>query len=424
MNHTGQQFRRRLPDLFHRHLGPRATSSIPARPWSSVSFVPESFKESVKSSLISHVTSRDPNWLHDPLDDLALKGQQLRFWPDLPKGVQSQDPSALANIELSLLVKSIRTDLLGTHNAVLNQAATYFFESDGGKKIRPMIVLLLARALSDSIQPRASKDLFCEPFSWQRPDLIGVQRNLAQVAELFHTASLLHDDVLDDADTRRNLPAVHTVFGNKMAILAGDFILARASATLARMRNNDVVECMSTVLEHLVLGEVMQMKSDGRLVHYLRKNFYKTASLMALSCKSTAILGDYEDDLVDACYRFGKHVGMAFQLVDDTLDLEGTESQLGKPALADLRSGIATAPVLFAAEEFPELEDLIDRKFRADGDVDLAQELVFQSDGMTRTKLLARLHAEQAMSAVLELAPSAARDALVYLAYQVVLRTR
>jgi geranyl diphosphate synthase len=191
------------------------------------------------------------------------------------------------------------------------------------------------------------------------------------------------------------------------------------------------VETMSTIIEHLVRGEVMQLRgtraserSSERLSYYLRKNFYKTGSLMANSCKSAALLGEYPAELVDASYRFGKHVGMAFQLVDDVLDFEGTLSQLGKPALADLKAGLATAPVLFAAEECRELEPLIDRKFKDDGDVDRAVNLVLASSGMERTKELARVHAEYAMDALLALHPSEYRDALVHLANKVVARTK
>jgi hexaprenyl-diphosphate synthase len=111
-------------------------------------------------------------------------------------------------------------------------------------------------------------------------------------------------------------------------------------------------------------------------------------------------------------------------LVDDVLDFEGTLSQLGKPALADLKAGLVTAPVLFAAEEYTELEPLIDRKFKERGDVNRAVELVFASNGIDRTKQLARVHAEYAMDAILELDSSEYRDALVHLANKVVARTK
>merc|ERR1719491_1563283 len=245
-----------------------------------------------------------------------------------------------------------------------------------------MMVLLLSQALRTSASASGTN----EHANLNSSGLEEQQYRLAEISEMIHTASLFHDDVIDGADTRRGAPAVHKVFGNKMAILAGDYLLARASIFLARLRDVEVVETMSTIIEHLVRGEVMQMKgtittssnntsttnlAEERLIQYLRKNFYKTASLMANSCKSAAILGGYNDTIVTAAYRYGKHLGVAFQLVDDILDFDGSASVMGKPALADLHAGLATAPVLFAAEMFPlEMQPLMERKFREEGDID------------------------------------------------------
>lgn len=428
----------------------------------------ESVKESVKKSFLDRASRKDSKlWRADrdmpnPYASMNLNGdhsgvndpisaqidsledwnldESTKYWPDLPPNLtfQSADPFALSKIELDDLSRSIREDLLGTDHPVLNKAASYFFESSGGKKVRPMMVLLLSRALADSCQGRereclqngASPTLFSSPFDWQRRDLPDAQRRLAEISEMIHTASLFHDDVIDGADTRRGLPAVHKVFGNKVAILAGDYLLARASICLARLRHSEVIECMSTIIEHLVRGEIMQLRGTSteernreRLLYYLRKNYFKTGSLMANSCKSAALLGEYPPEMVWASYRYGKHIGMAFQLVDDVLDFEGNESELGKPALSDLNSGLATAPVLFASEEFPELEPMMDRKFKSEGDVDHAVELVYKSSGIDRTKELARVHSELAMEAMLELDDGVYRDALIKLSHKVVSRT-
>lgn len=414
--------------------------------------LPESVRRSVKTNILDRVarddskawsspdvgdvtkTNLDRAHLFDPLDDLYIQKETLH-WPNLPPGVQQNaDPFMLAQSEVESLSESIREDLIGTDHPVLNKAAAYFFTSaDGGKKVRPMMVMLLSRALADTMgasDPRDGSSLFTNPLDWQRKDLPEAQRRLAEISEMIHTASLFHDDVIDGADTRRGNAAVHMVFGNKMAILAGDYLLARASISLARLRNVDVVETMSTIIEHLVRGEVMQMRgttsADGkneRMMYYLKKNYYKTGSLMANSCRSAALLADCPPALVAASYNFGKHVGMAFQLVDDVLDFEGSVSSMGKPALADLNAGLATAPVLFAAEVYPELEMMMDRKFKEDGDVDKAKQLVFESNGIERTKQLARVHAEMSMEAAMQLDRSVYRDALINLAYKVVRRT-
>jgi geranyl diphosphate synthase len=124
------------------------------------------------------------------------------------------------------------------------------------------------------------------------------------------------------------MSSVNQVFGNKLAILGGDFLLSRASVSLARLRNLEVVELLSTVIEHLVKGEIMQMKGSttGRsaVEYYLRKNFYKTASLMGHSSLAAAVLGGISDDEVKrAVYLYGTYIGQAFQLIDDALDFEG-----------------------------------------------------------------------------------------------------
>lgn len=351
----------------------------------------------------------------------------------IPEGVATldteiNDPFILSRPDVNDISATIGNDLVGTDHPVLNSAAKYFFNSEDGrgkgKQVRPVMVMLLSRALLhiDNGQATSSPHL---------AHILKSQRRLAEITEMIHTASLFHDDVIDDADTRRGQPAAHKAFGNKMAILAGDYLLARASICLARLRNVDVVECMSTVIEHLVRGEVLQIK-DSRtgvadMEGYLRKNFYKTASLMANSCKSAALLrGNVSPEVVDAAYIYGKHIGVAFQLIDDALDFEGSAISLGKPALADLNAGLSTAPVLFAAESHgKELIPAMARKFKEQGDINLALRCINEANGVERTKQLAAIHAEKAITAVVTtLEPSPYRDSLVHLACRVVDRTK
>ena len=347
----------------------------------------------------------------------------------------STDPFKLSAHDNLLLSESIRTNLITANHPVLNKAASHFFSPTAtpGKMIRPAMIFLLSQSLNAEILP--------------------AQRRLAEIAEMIHTASLFHDDVIDESDLRRGNPTVHRVFGNKVAILAGDFLLARASRSLARLRNVVVIEAMTLIIDHLVQGEVMQfkhlsrsefdermrkeneddyvMKHESRMEYYLRKNFYKTGSLMAQSCMSTALLGGCPTDTIEACYRYGKHLGLAFQLVDDVLDFEGSLEILGKPPLNDLKSGLATAPVLFAMENDhhqAELEVMMERKFRGDNDIERVCEMVDNGNGIELTKNLARVHTELAIDAVMEMPIAEGfenyRDALVHLANNVVNRTR
>jgi geranylgeranyl pyrophosphate synthase len=345
---------------------------------------------------------------------------------------------------------------------VLESCAKYFFEVDGGKKIRPAMILGVAYALNSQVnkQPRldaAAVNEATDPLGPYGQGCSPAQKRMAEIAEMIHTASLFHDDVIDKASTRRNVSSVNQVFGNKLAILGGDFLLSRASVALARLRNFECVELISTVIEHLVKGEVMQMKPSeagmSGLEYYLRKNYYKTASLMGNSSLAAAVLGGHSEEEQRCCYLYGTYVGQAFQLIDDALDFEGLQATIGKvylffsfslslflsfslspcwglsrmrtsilfptalaastlalpppPAktrpdrplsiygqapLADLKSGLATAPTLFAAQEFPQLETLIHRKFEAPGDIDETLQLLARSQGLQRTKALAQVH--------------------------------
>ena len=288
-------------------------------------------------------------------------------------GAATTDPFAFVSPDLRGINASIK-QLLGVDHPVLSTVARYFFDWDGGKKVRPALVLLMAHAVnhhmaattpggrytpSGSFTPSASEAAAAaQALAAGMPTLLPgearaplpaqvvlpLQRRLAEITELIHTASLLHDDVIDGADTRRGVGSVNHVFGNKLAILAGDFLLARASVCLARLRNIPCVELLSSVIEHLVKGEVMQMhaqlKKEAGMRHtfdvYLRKTYYKTGSLIANSCRGIALLGAYPDDVTQAAYKYGLHVGMAFQLVDD---------MLGAPPPSALPAAAAAAPL-------------------------------------------------------------------------------
>jgi hexaprenyl-diphosphate synthase len=211
-------------------------------------------------------------------------------------------------------------------------------------------------------------------------DILPSQRRLAEITELIHTASLLHDDVIDHSVSRRGDPSANLEFGNKMAVLAGDFLLSRASVALARLRDAEVTELLATVIANLVEGEFMQLKNTARdekhpvwtedtISYYLQKTYLKSASLISKSCRAAALLGSSEAGTVDAAYMYGKNLGLAFQLVDDMLDYTISEAELGKPAGADLELGLATAPLLFAWKNNKELGSLVGRKFSEEGDV-------------------------------------------------------
>lgn len=324
------------------------------------------------------------------------------------------DPLKLVGRELKFLNKNIR-QLLGSGHPLLDTVAKYYTQSEG-KHVRPLLVLLMSQAtafasksqrhtpsptptnasidtpisspsvLFDSNPDHPASTLLSNlnPTSTTDtdPTILPSQRRLAEIVELIHTASLLHDDVIDTSTTRRSAPSANMEFGNKMAVLAGDFLLGRASVALARLRDPEVVELLATVIANLVEGEFMQLKNtatdekhpqwnEDTITYYLQKTYLKSASLISKSCRAAALLGQCSPQVVEAAYAYGRNLGLAFQLVDDMLDYTVSGSELGKPAGADLQLGLATAPLLFAWRARPELGELVGRRFQGEGDVQM-----------------------------------------------------
>eukprot|EP00607_Mallomonas_marina_P000146 CAMPEP_0182428760 /NCGR_PEP_ID=MMETSP1167-20130531/23405_1 /TAXON_ID=2988 /ORGANISM="Mallomonas Sp, Strain CCMP3275" /LENGTH=297 /DNA_ID=CAMNT_0024611833 /DNA_START=509 /DNA_END=1402 /DNA_ORIENTATION=+ len=296
-------------------------------------------------------------------------------------------------------------------------AASHFFEQRQGKRFRPTIIALMGRA----IEPTASR---------AQINVKNLQLQLGQITEMIHVASLIHDDVLDEAETRRGGKAVHTMYTNKVAVLAGDYLLARASVLLARLQHLQVVEVMASALDSLVQGEIMQARSKGEelldMERYLRKSYFKTASLISCSCKSAALLAGYEErsSITVSAEEFGYHLGMAYQIVDDILDFTGASASLGKPAQADMALGLATAPILFAAETVPELKPLIKRRFKESGDVVKAVSLATKTDCVAKSFALAEFHAQRATEALNRLPPSESTQALLKLLHLAISRDK
>lgn len=313
--------------------------------------------------------------------------------PKLPAGIpQTASPLKMIKTELSALRSNI-AHLLGSGHPALDTVAKYYFQAEG-KHIRPTIVLLMAQATNglgshwDLIKDRPEEDI--DRFLTQRKDvlndenpsmpestqsfsdifvpslspdrlsppppptrlppsdapsqqipfadrpldgrILATQRRLAEITEMFHVASLLHDDVIDESPTRRGQPSAPSQFGNKVSVLAGDFLLGRSSAALARLGSEETVELMSAVIANLVEGEMLQLQAiqdperkptkEG-FDRYLQKTYLKTASLMAKSARSAVVLGGAGGDegLKDVAYAYGRNLGIAFQVRPFVLSL-------------------------------------------------------------------------------------------------------
>ena len=308
--------------------------------------------------------------------------------------------------DLRLLTDNLQ-QLVGARHPILYAAAEHLFGA-GGKRIRPAIVLLLARAtvMESEIPARHFR--------------------LAEITEMIHTASLVHDDVVDESSLRRGVPTVHSSFTNRVAVLAGDFLFAQSSWHLANLDNLTVVKLLSRVIMDLAEGEIQQglnrFDTTLSIDAYLMKSYYKTASLIANSCKSVGVLSQTSDAMAESFYQYGRSLGLAFQIVDDILDFTGSEEVLGKPAGSDLLSGNLTAPVLYAMEETPYLATLIDREFAQDGDFDEAMALVKSSRGIERSRELAAQHVERAVENLAGLPQSEPKRALEALSSYVLSR--
>ncbi|NEP17944.1 MAG: solanesyl diphosphate synthase [Leptolyngbya sp. SIO4C1] len=298
--------------------------------------------------------------------------------------------------DLCLLAENLK-ELVGARHHMLRIAAEHLFGA-GGKRIRPAIVLLLSRAASPERQ------------------ISDKHFRLAEIAEMIHTASLVHDDVVDESAMRRGVPTVHSSFGNRIAILAGDFLFAQSSWHLANLDNLTVVKLLSRVIMDLAEGEIQQgttrFNADLAIEAYLQKSYYKTASLIANSCKSVGVLSGVGEALTEKFYGYGRDLGLAFQIVDDILDFTGSADVLGKPAGSDLKSGHLTAPALYALKEVPYLRTLVEREFAQPGDFEEAISLIHSSRGIERARSLAAQHVRQAVSYLSELPASESKQAL------------
>ena len=291
-------------------------------------------------------------------------------------------------------------NLIGAGHPILQAAAEHLF-SAGGKRLRPGIVLLISKAISvDS-------------------SLSIKHKRLAEITEMIHTASLVHDDVVDESSMRRGVETVHSRFNTRVAVLAGDFLFAQSSWHLANLDNVDVVKLLSRVIMDLAEGEIKQnlnrYDSGQTFSKYINKSYCKTASLIANSCKAAGVLSDINSDKLDMLYEFGKNIGLAFQVVDDILDFTGNDKQLGKPAVSDRASGYLTAPVLYALEENKNLSVLIDRELAEKDDLNNALEIIMSSGAIKKSRIMAENFATHSKDAILWLPESQYKRALMAL---------
>tara|TARA_Y100001970_G_scaffold31798_2_gene39648 strand:+ start:38096 stop:39082 length:987 start_codon:yes stop_codon:yes gene_type:complete len=295
------------------------------------------------------------------------------------------DPNAdLQSVEAALRAAAT------TEDDFLTEVASHLIPA-GGKRLRPAFVIAAALCL--------------DPKGDQSERLTDEMVRGGVAVELVHLGSLYHDDVMDEAETRRGIEAVNHRWGNLTAILAGDFLLAKASE-LAASLGTEVAELLAATIGHLCEGQVRELQLiydiNRNEEQYLQAISGKTAELYATSCRIGGIVGGAERAVVDQLTEFGHAYGMAFQVVDDILDLIATDEELGKPSGNDLKEGVYTLPVIRMIASGDPIAELLGQQL--DEEVrDQARAAVIEGPEIASSIATAQMYVDKALSALVAL---------------------
>lgn len=280
-------------------------------------------------------------------------------------------------------VNQLIIDQLHSDVGLVENIGHYLVDA-GGKRLRPLLVLLVAKSLN-----------------YQDKQHI----NLAVIIEFIHTATLLHDDVVDVSSMRRGRLTANEKWGNAPSVLVGDFLYSRAFQMMVALNNMDIMAILSDTTNTISEGEVQQLVNakdpDVSEENYMGVIHKKTAVLFEAACETGALVAGANQKLRQAARDFGYHLGLAFQLVDDALDYEGDASALGKNVGDDLAEGKPTLPLIHAINNSSSDDSELIKKAIREGDLDKLQKIVAivnQSGGLHYTKDKAQYHADQALA--------------------------
>jgi octaprenyl-diphosphate synthase len=320
--------------------------------------------------------------------------------PQLSKATLDLGAAALIAADMQQ-VNGVILRRLSSDVAMIDQIAHYIIDA-GGKRIRPMLVLLFSSALG----------------------FVGSERfELAATVEFIHTATLLHDDVVDESALRRGRQTANALFGNAASVLVGDFVYSRAFQMMVSVNRMRVLEVLAEATNVIAEGEVLQLMNmhdpDLEVDDYLRVIRFKTAKLFEASARLGAVLAQADPSVEESCAAYGRSLGTAFQLIDDLLDYEGATAQLGKNVGDDLREGKPTLPLLIAMERGTRAQRDLMRHAIEHGEVDGLSEIVDivrHTGALEATRDAARAEAERAAQCLALLPPSIFREALLELA--------
>jgi octaprenyl-diphosphate synthase len=310
------------------------------------------------------------------------------------------------------LVDAVIAQRLSSEVPLVGQISNYII-SAGGKRLRPILLLLMSGALGEK-----------QPQIYQ----------LAAVVEFIHTATLLHDDVVDESSLRRGRPTANESFGNAASVLVGDFLYSRAFQMMVECGSMRVMSVLAQATNVIAEGEVLQLMNmhDASLdeAAYLRVIRSKTAKLFEASSRLAAIVANSDSETEEACATYGQALGTAFQVIDDALDYEGDSSRMGKNLGDDLREGKMTLPLIVAlqrcdAQQAAKIRQAIEQPdsdhFQAQLEGIMA--VIHYTGALQATHELAQRESERAIAAMITLPDSPYKQALIELAYLSVART-
>ncbi|RIJ76109.1 polyprenyl synthetase family protein [Nakamurella silvestris] len=327
--------------------------------------------------------------------------------PGVLAGIDLADPALAARVAEGLVaVEGLLDEELLSQFPFVTEAASHLMHA-GGKRFRPMFTLVAA-----GIGPAPTS-----------PDVI----TAAAVVELIHLATLYHDDVMDEAEIRRGAKSANARWGNSIAILTGDFLFAHASRLVAGL-GPDAVRIIADTFAELVTGQTRETVGAAPgadpIEHHIKVLDEKTASLLDTCARYAGMFSGATEEQITSLRRFGRAVGVAFQISDDIIDIVSTDS--GKTPGTDLREGVLTLPGLYTLASDPgsRLAELVARPLTSEVEVAEAVALLRESDGMKQALATLESYARTAAEALAELPDSPSRDALSSLSRFVVERTR
>ena len=301
---------------------------------------------------------------------------------DFQKTLQTLIKNDLDNVN-----QVIRQELY-SEVVLIRQIAEYIINS-GGKRLRPILLLLVANALNYQGNQHYA---------------------LAAVIEFIHTATLLHDDVVDESDLRRSKPTANAVFGNAASVLVGDFLYSRSFQMMVKTNNMAVMKVLSQATNIISEGEVLQLlnchNADVDEERYMKVIHYKTAKLFQASAEIAAILGTQDSAIIKAFADYGMYLGTAFQLIDDVLDYSGDEDETGKHLGDDLAEGKPTLPLIYVMQNgTPEQANIVKNAIENGGREVFAQvlEVIKNSNALEFTRQQAIKEAQLAKNAIMDL---------------------